>query len=534
MADADNLFLLDIWREACRHIEIAEAIDLITPLVLRRSPLDELFLRVVEVDRSAVNTVAAAARNHGALPEHPRTPCKPEQLEALLRWCRHGEIVCASAEKLYRRLPGLLPLGLKGDVMAGPLNTQEGSPGALVAVAHRAKSFDADQQRLLKVLLEPFTVALENDRRLRELIALREKVEADNRSLLSKLGRNELSDAIVGAESGLRAVMERANLVSRADIPVLILGETGSGKEVVARAIHKQSGRSSGPFLRVNCGAIPPELVDSELFGHEAGSFTGATGLRKGWFERADKGTLFLDECGELPLAAQVRLLRILQDGTFERVGGEKQLQVDVRVVAATHRNLQAMVGEGTFREDLWYRLSVFPIKLPPLRDRPEDIPALAGHFALRASKRFGLPPRAPTPEDVNLLAAYPWPGNVRELASVMERAAILGDGKYLDVTRALGVGATETDVSIHDHRLLNMASAKDSAAVAPAAINQPKTAMNSLDAALKHHIEAALERTRGRIEGPYGAAKVLGINPHTLRARMRKMKIEWQRFREV
>ncbi len=173
--------------------------------------------------------------------------------------------------------------------------------------------------------------------------------------------------------------MERANLVSRADIPVLILGETGSGKEVVARAIHKQSGRSSGPFLRVNCGAIPPELVDSELFGHEAGSFTGATGLRKGWFERADKGTLFLDECGELPLAAQVRLLRILQDGTFERVGGEKQLQVDVRVVAATHRNLQAMVGEGTFREDLWYRLAVFPIKLPPLRDRPEDIPAWQG-----------------------------------------------------------------------------------------------------------------------------------------------------------
>ncbi len=215
--------------------------------------------------------------------------------------------------------------------------------------------------------------------------------------------------------------MERANLVSRADIPVLILGETGSGKEVVARAIHKQSGRVNKPFLRVNCGAIPPELVDSELFGHEPGSFTGATALRKGWFERADQGTLFLDECGELPLAAQVRLLRILQDGTYERVGGEKQLHVDVRVVAATHRNLQAMVGEGTFREDLWYRLAVFPIKLPPLRDRLEDIPALAAHFAQRASKRFGLPPRAPTPNDVNLLAAYPWPGNVRELASVME-----------------------------------------------------------------------------------------------------------------
>ena len=173
-------------------------------------------------------------------------------------------------------------------------------------------------------------------------------------------------------------------------------------------------------------------MVDSELFGHERGSFTGATALRKGWFERADRGTLFLDECGELPPAAQVRLLRILQDGTFERVGGERQMHVDVRVVAATHRNLKAMVGEGTFREDLWYRLAVFPIELPPLRDRPEDIAALATHFALRAAKRFGLPARTPTPDDINLLAAYPWPGNVRELAAVIERSGAVGGWQTL------------------------------------------------------------------------------------------------------
>src|SRR5262249_28699889 len=308
------------------------------------------------------------------------------------------------------------------------------------------RSFTSEHEELLKVLLDPFTVALENDRRLRELIALREKVEAENRSLLTKLGRNDLSDAIVGAESGLRSVMDRVSLVSRADIPVLILGETGSGKEVVARAIHRQSRREKGPFLRVNCGAIPPELVDSELFGHERGSFTGATALRKGWFERADRGTLFLDECGELPPAAQVRLLRILQDGTFERVGGERQMHVDVRVVAATHPNFEAMVAEGTFREDLWYRLAVFPIDLPPLRDRPEDIPALAAHFAVRAAKRFGLPSCAPTPQDVNLLATYAWPGNVRELAAVIERAALLGDGRRLDVATALGVAVPQHD----------------------------------------------------------------------------------------
>ena len=188
--------------------------------------------------------------------------------------------------------------------------------------------------------------------------------------------------------------MEQVQLVAPSDTPVLILGETGSGKEVVARAIHSRSRRASGPFLRINCGAISPDLVDSELFGHERGSFTGAVAERKGWFERADCGTLFLDECGELPLPAQVRLLRVLQDGTFQRVGGERPLHVDVRVIAATHRDLPAMVASGQFREDLWYRIAVFPVRLPPLRERLADIPALATHFALRAAEatRFECP----------------------------------------------------------------------------------------------------------------------------------------------
>ena len=223
--------------------------------------------------------------------------------------------------------------------------------------------------------------------------------------------------------------------------PVLILGETGTGKEVVARAVHSRSGRAAGPFLRVNCGAIPPELVDSELFGHERGSFTGATARRQGWFERADGGTLFLDEIGELTAAVQVRLLRILQDGSFERVGGQQPLHADVRLIAATHQDLQAMVAAGRFRADLWYRIHVFPIRLPPLRERPEDIPDLARHFALRAAQRLGLMPQAPEPPDIALLLAYPWPGNVRELAAVMERAAILGDGRRLAVAEALGGG---------------------------------------------------------------------------------------------
>src|SRR3954447_12387077 len=336
-------------------------------------------------------------------------------------------------------MPGLLPAGLTGHSLAAPLVTENGLLGVLIMVARPPVSFGEEHEAVVRDLVDPFAVALENDHRVRELISLREAVEAENRSLLSRLGRNDIADSVIGAETGLREVMEHIELVAPSDAPVLILGETGSGKEVVARTIHTRSRRTSGPFLRVNCGAIPSELVDSELFGHEKGSFTGAVGERKGWFERADGGTLFLDECGELPLAAQVRLLRILQDGSFQRVGGEKQLNVDVRIVAATHRELPTMVADGQFREDLWYRLAVFPVRLPPLRERLEDIAALAAHFAIRAAKRLGLPPLVPSADDISLLVDYPWPGNIRELAAVIERAAILGVGKRLDVSRALG-----------------------------------------------------------------------------------------------
>ena len=326
-------------------------------------------------------------------------------------------------------------------------------------------------------------------------------------------------ETIVGIEGGLRPVMERVERVARLDVPVLILGETGSGKEVVARAIHARSRRAVGPFQRVNCGAIPAGLIDSELFGHERGSFTGAVTDRKGWFERADGGTLFLDEIGELPLDAQVRLLRVLQDGILERVGGHRPLAVDVRIVAATHRDLHAMIAQQRFREDLWYRIAVFPIHLAPVRDRVEDIPALATHFALRAATRFGTPPLVPTSADLDLLVRYPWPGNVREVAAVMERAVILSDGHRLEVARALGPLPPPSAPP----------SRERAGRVAPARRAPPPL---RLDAAMAGHIEAALARTHGRIEGEHGAALLLGINPHTLRARMRKLGVDWRRYR--
>jgi len=244
-------------------------------------------------------------------------------------------------------------------------------------------------------------------------------------------------DAVIGADAGLREVMRHVDQVAPTDAPVLLLGETGSGKDVVARSIHKRSARAAGPILRVNCGAIAPELIDSELFGHERGSFTGAATQRRGWFERASGGTLFLDEIGELTLAAQVRLLRVLQDGTFERVGGGEELRADVRVIAATHRDLGAMVRAGRFREDLWYRINVYAIKLPPLRQRRADLPALAAHFAERAGLRLGTQQLAVRAEDLALLQAYDWPGNVRELAAVIDRAAILGGGVRLEIRSA-------------------------------------------------------------------------------------------------
>jgi len=308
---------------------------------------------------------------------------------------------------------------------------------------------------------------------------------------------------------------------------VLILGETGTGKEVVSRAIHTRSARAPAPFIRVNCGAIPPELVDSQLFGHEKGSFTGAADTRKGWFERADGGTLFLDEIGELPLPAQVRLLRVLQDGFIERVGGQQALRVDVRIVAATHRDLAAMVKGGTFREDLWYRINVFPILLPRLAERTEDIPALARHFAQRAANRFGLSFVEPSAADLTALRQYGWPGNIRELGAVIDRAAILGNGESLEVAKALGITTQRP-------------SQATPAAVAPTLYEvipedpsfQSRPAIATLDLAMKEHIEQALNATNGRIEGRGGTAQVLGINPHTLRARMRKLKIDWARFR--
>lgn len=514
--------LLEVWREACQHIEIGQSTENIARILARHMPISHVLVRRVDPKRSLVETVAAGlTSSDGRVPE-ARTECSAAQLGELVAWCDQGQVAQSRAgEPRPAALELAIPKGVGGDVLLGPLGDSGGLHGVLVLVAAAGQTFSSQHVTMVEMLLESFSAALENDRRVREMAAMRAAAEADKRSLLSKLGRKEVGDTVVGAQSGLRAVMERVELVARSDVPVLILGETGTGKELIARMIHASSPRSPGPFMRVNCGAIPSELIDSQLFGHERGAFTGAVEARQGWFERADAGTLLLDEIGELPLAAQVRLLRILQDGWLERVGGHQSIHVDVRIVAATHRDLAAMVADGRFREDLWYRIAVFPIGLPPLRERIEDIPALAKHLAEKAAARFVLPVVLPTPEDVSLLAAYPWPGNIRELGAVIDRAAILGDGKRLEVAKALGVSAGRTPAAPGGDKTRPV---------------QPQSAdeILSLDEAMKQHIELALRATRGRIEGSRGAAATLKINPHTLRARMRKLKIDWSCYRDA
>ncbi len=520
MMDFQDL-LLDIWREACRHIEIRESTLTLSEMLAEHLPLASLTVLRFDATSKSLETVGTAPE--GSLP--PPVACEPPQWRRLTAWSRSGNILHSRSGKNLAELGLLAPRQDSNDLLAGPLAGTEGPGGGIVLTARQGEKFLAAHARMLKQLLEPFAVALENDRRLHELRALREAAEADRRTLLTRLGRQEMNEAVVGADTGLRQVMERVALVANSDVPVLILGDTGTGKEVAARAIHNGSPRASGPFIRVNCGAIPAELIDSHLFGHEKGSFTGAGDLRQGWFERADGGTLFLDEIGELPLPAQVRLLRVLQDHQVERVGGQETIHIDVRIVAATHRDLATMVKAGSFREDLWYRINVFPILLPPLRDRTEDIPALARHFAQRAANRFGLTFVEPSSAELNLLVNYPWPGNIRELGAVIDRAAILGNGKSLEIAAALGPGGPVMAVS-HRHESNGHSTVNEGSV--------PSISLATLDTAMKSHIERALTATRGRVEGKRGAAKILGINPHTLRARMRKLGVHWEEFREV
>jgi transcriptional regulator with GAF, ATPase, and Fis domain len=349
-------------------------------------------------------------------------------------------------------------------------------------------------------------------RAFEEIRALKDRLYQENIALRDEVDRASMFEEIIGTSRPLKAVLSRIAKVAPTDSTVLITGETGTGKELIARAVHKRSQRSGHAFVSVNCAALAPTLISSELFGHEKGAFTGAVQRRLGRFEMADGGTIFLDEVGELLPDIQAALLRVLQERAFERVGGGQSIDVDVRVIAATNRDLRAAVANGTFRQDLLYRLNVFPIEIPPLRERKDDILMLVEYFVQRYARRAGKNIHSIDKKTLDLLQSYDWPGNIRELQNVIERSVILCSGDIFSVDESWLSKDTAPPIS----RAIQSAVFK--------AEVEPRSE--------REIIEAALAETRGRVSGPSGVAARLGIPRSTLESRIRALKINKTRFK--
>ncbi len=406
-----------------------------------------------------------------------------------------------------RQVSELFERALTGEVSAETeigLITKGGAKRAVIW-SHVPLGQSGDKtERTLSVgvdVTERMRAEAERDQALRDLERLKSRLEAENVYLKEEAETTIGSPHIIGQSGSIRYVLQKIQQVSKTEASVLIEGETGVGKELVARAIHEESRRSKGPFIRVNCAALPPTLVESELFGHEKGSFTGADRLRKGRFELAEGGTLFLDEVGELSLEMQAKLLRVLQEGEFERVGGSRTLKADVRVVAATNRNLRQDVSSGRFREDLYYRLQVFPITVPPLRDRREDIPLLVQYFARQMAVKHGKVISEVPAEVVAVLMEWDWPGNVRELANILERAVITCKGERLTLPP--------------EFRLAH--------SISPEAEGRTLVSLAKME---RQYILRVLQRTNWKVGGKGGAAEILELHPNTLRTRMEKLGI--------
>ena len=388
--------------------------------------------------------------------------------------------------------------------------------GAINFCAYGDNLFTGEHAEYIHLLKDPFAIAVSNAIRHQQLVEHQEKLKEDNRFFQDELRQSSGVD-IVGSNMGLQGVIELIRQVAPLASPVLLLGETGTGKELFANAIHQLSQKNEGPFVKVNCGAIPENLIDSELFGHEKGAFTGAIARKRGRFERADKGTLFLDEVGELRPDAQIKLLRVLQEKEIERLGGVEPVHLDVRIIAATHRNLKELVHAGTFREDLYFRLNVFPLVIPPLRDRKSDVPALLHHFIQKKCSELGVCD-LPTllAGAYQQLMAYSWPGNVRELENAVERAIIIRRNNQLDFSDLFSNRSVERD----DQQR-------------PQMVGRPmveKVDILSMDELVADHIRCVLRMTGGKVHGQYGAAALLEMHPSTLRNKMKKLGIAFGR----
>lgn len=514
-----KLYSRDFFWEASKRIlgqlkiekGLKECLDFIKDFM----PADEMYLERYKPDLESMHLIAHANSKL----------CEP--MDSLVLFSPEAKKTLQDLAVVYRRgeLPPVIVVNRPEEepvtkcmlealnlpmssAMSLPLVIDGHSVGTVVVLAKGENRYTEEHANLFTSLKEPFFVAMHNTITHLEVIKLKDLIADDNRYLHNEL-RKISGDEIIGSKFGLKGVMRKVQQVASLDSPVLLLGETGTGKDVIANAIHYSSSRSEGPFVNVNCGAIPESLIDSELFGHEKGAFTGALSQKRGRFERAHGGTIFLDEIGELPFQAQSRLLKVLQDKVIERVGGDKTIKLDIRIIAATNRNLEEMVNKNEFREDLWFRLNVFPVHLPPLRERRADIPSLIQYFIDKKSKELKLriiPSIAP--RAIDILLDYGWPGNVRELENIVERELILnpmGPLTFEQINHQFS-NFTTNDPSFSDDNLV------------------------SLDEMTRKHISSALQKTNGKIHGEGGAAELLGINANTLRNRMNKLKINYKK----
>ena len=504
-----NEFFKNLTLRICSSLDINLAMKRSLDYIRQIFPVEEIMLNILDDKLGAVRVVSRATLDDSKPASEVLT--LPGEFWDWLKHQAPAQPMIMTNEMMGTIPPRFLHLfPRRCDVaseMVVPLQIDGVRIGVLVIYAPENETYQEEHLNLLASVIEPFAIALANAITYQQLISSRDTLIDDKDFLQKEL---IISDQVIGEQNGLRQVMNQVNQVSPLNNTVLIQGETGVGKEVIANAIHQRSPRRNGPFIKVNCGAIAESLIDSELFGYEKGAFTGATSQRRGRFERASGGTIFLDEVGELSLNAQVRLLRVLSTHEIERVGGTKVVPVDIRVITATHRDLSKMVAEGRFREDLWFRLNVFPIIVPPLRERKSDIPSLFRHFLNLKSRELGISPPALAPGAMTRLMDYDWPGNVRELENVVERELIRAPYSEMKFE------------SLHSQ----------GASVFVAAPQAPARALEKvppLDEIMKEHIQKVLQLTRGKINGPGGAAEILQINPNTLRSRMEKFNIKYK-----
>lgn len=505
MKTDDNNFFREVILRICGSLDIEKALWNCFLYVRKILPADELILAVYKQNKGVIEIVASANANGGLqrMEKIPVPLCLRERLERQDIYPRVRMVKNNGSDGIMKLIAEKFSWP-QSSFIVGRLIVEDRFVGSLIVRTDGEDRYTKSHEKLWSLLNEPAAIALANSQRYLELKKLKELLADDKKYFQDEL-RRDFCGEIVGAGFGLKQVMEMVVKVAPSLSPVLLYGETGTGKEMIANAIHKLSPRNNGPMITVNCGAIPESLIDSELFGHEQGAFTGAISQKRGKFERANGGTIFLDEISELPLNAQVRLLRVLQEKEIERVGGTYPIKVDIRIISATNRDLAKMMEEGTFRDDLFYRISVFPIQIPPLRERRADIPAMVEHFMRKKTREIGLHfvPKL-VPGTMEKLIEYDWPGNVRELSNAVERALIMYRCKELTFEDILGPLARKEERSV--------------------------PIVQTLDSIEAAHIRRIMERAGGRVEGKKGAAALLGIKPGTLRHKMKKLNIPFGR----